>query len=169
MKYPSVYLMEEGAHAEILSLALASDDQVQDAGGKVIHAAPNTTSNIVSKSVSIGNGQTCYRGLVEVMNGATNVRSKVQCDTLLIDACSKTNTYPVMRVNEDDVTIEHEATVSKIGDEQLFYLKSRGISEEEANAMIVNGFVEPIVKTLPMEYAVELNRLIELNMEGSVG
>lgn len=169
MKYPSVYLMEEGAHAEILSLALAGDDQIQDAGGKVIHVAPNTTSNIVSKSVSIGGGQTSYRGLVEVMKGAKNAHSKVQCDALLLDKHSKTDTYPTMKIHEDEVTTEHEATVGKIGEEQLFYLTSRGVTEEQANAMIVNGFVEPIVKTLPMEYAVELNRLIELNMEGSVG
>lgn len=169
MKYPSVYLVGEGAHAEILSLALASSGQHQDAGGKVIHVASNTTSTIVSKSVSSGTGRTSYRGLVKVVKGARNVRSKVQCDALLLDPESKTDTYPTMNIEEEDVTMEHEATVSKIGDEQLFYLKTRGISDDQANAMIVNGFVEPIVKTLPMEYAVELNRLIELNMEGSVG
>lgn len=169
MKYPSVYLVGEGAHAEILSLALASSGQHQDAGGKVIHVASNTTSTIVSKSVSSGAGRTSYRGLVKVVKGARNVRSKVQCDALLLDPESKTDTYPTMNIEEEDVTMEHEATVSKVGDEQLFYLKTRGISDDQANAMIVNGFVEPIVKTLPMEYAVELNRLIELNMEGSVG
>ncbi|MBI3120641.1 MAG: Fe-S cluster assembly protein SufB [Candidatus Kerfeldbacteria bacterium] len=169
MKYPSVYLMEEGAHGEILSLAMAGKDQHQDAGGKVIHVAPHTTSLIRSKSVSLENGRTSYRGLVEVMKGAHNVRSHVQCDALLLSNDSRTDTYPEMKIEEEDVTMEHEATVSKIGEEQLFYLQSRGFSEEEARSLVVNGFIEPIVRTLPLEYAVELNRLIELSMEGSVG
>jgi Fe-S cluster assembly protein SufB len=169
MKYPSVYLMEPGAHGEILSLAFAGPGQHQDAGGKVVHVAPNTTSNIVSKSISKGGGRTSYRGLVKVYPGAENSKSSVRCDALLLDAESRSDTYPVMEIDEEQVTIGHEATVSKIGDEQLFYLQSRGIDETEATKMIVNGFVEPIVKELPMEYAIELNRLIELQMEGSVG
>ena len=169
MKYPSVYLMEPGAHGEILSLAFAGPGQHQDAGGKVVHVAPNTTSNIVSKSISRGGGRTSYRGLVKIYQGAENSKSSVRCDALLLDADSRSDTYPVMEIDEEKVTIGHEATVSKVGDEQLFYLQSRGIDETEATKMIVNGFVEPIVKELPMEYAIELNRLIELQMEGSVG
>jgi Fe-S cluster assembly protein SufB len=169
MKYPSVYLMEPGAHGEILSLAFAGPGQHQDAGGKIVHVAPNTTSNIVSKSISRGGGRTSYRGLLKVYPGATNAKSSVRCDALLLDGDSRSDTYPVMEIDEEQVTIGHEATVSKVGDEQLFYLQSRGIDETEATKMIVNGFVEPIVKELPMEYAIELNRLIELQMEGSVG
>jgi Fe-S cluster assembly protein SufB len=169
MKYPSVFLMEPGAHGEILSLAFAGPGQHQDAGGKVVHVAPNTTSNIVSKSISKGGGRTSYRGLLKVYPGAENAKSSVRCDALLLDADSRSDTYPVMEIDEEHVTIGHEATVSKVGDEQLFYLQSRGIDETEATKMIVNGFVEPIVKELPMEYAIELNRLIELQMEGSVG
>ena len=169
MKYPSVYLMEPGAHGEILSLAFAGPGQHQDAGGKIVHVAPNTTSNIVSKSLSKGGGRTSYRGLLKVHPGAENARSSVRCDALLLDADSRSDTYPVMEIDEEQVSVGHEATVSKVGDEQLFYLQSRGISETEATKMIVNGFVEPIVKELPMEYAIELNRLIELQMEGSVG
>jgi len=169
MKYPSVYLMEPGAHGEILSLAFAGPGQHQDAGGKVVHVAPNTTSTIVSKSISKGGGRTSYRGLLKVHPGAENSRSNVRCDALLMDEDSRSDTYPVMEIDEENVTIGHEATVSKIGEEQLFYLQSRGIEETEATKMIVNGFVEPIVKELPMEYAIELNRLIELQMEGSVG
>jgi Fe-S cluster assembly protein SufB len=169
MKYPSVFLMEPGAHGEILSLAFAGPGQHQDAGGKIVHVAPNTTSNIVSKSISKGGGRTSYRGLLKVYPGATNAKSSVRCDALLLDDNSRSDTYPAMEIDEEQVTIGHEATVSKVGDEQLFYLQSRGISETEATKMIVNGFVEPIVKELPMEYAVELNRLIELQMEGSVG
>jgi len=169
MKYPSVYLMEPGAHGEILSLAFAGPGQHQDAGGKVVHVAPNTTSTIVSKSISKGGGRTSYRGLVKVYPGATNSKSTVRCDALLLDEASRSDTYPVMEIDEEQVTVGHEATVSRIGDEQLFYLQSRGIDEAEATKMIVNGFVEPIVKELPMEYAIELNRLIELQMEGSVG
>ncbi|MGE0056508.1 MAG: Fe-S cluster assembly protein SufB [Dehalococcoidia bacterium] len=169
MKYPSVYLMEPGAHGEILSLAFAGAGQHQDAGGKIVHVAPNTTSTIISKSISKGGGRTSYRGLLKVYEGAENVKSTVRCDALLLDADSRSDTYPVMEIDEEQVTIGHEATVSKVGDEQLFYLMSRGIDETEATKMIVNGFVEPIVKELPMEYAIELNRLIELQMEGSVG
>jgi Fe-S cluster assembly protein SufB len=169
MKYPSVYLMEPGAHGEILSLAFAGAGQHQDAGGKVIHVAPDTTSTIISKSISRGGGRTSYRGLLKVEEGARNSKSTVRCDALLLDEDSRSDTYPVMEIGEDQVTIQHEATVSKVGEEQLFYLQSRGIDETEATKMIVNGFVEPIVKELPMEYAIELNRLIELQMEGSVG
>jgi Fe-S cluster assembly protein SufB len=169
MKYPSVYLMEPGAHGEILSLAFAGAGQHQDAGGKVVHVAPDTTSTIISKSISKGGGRTSYRGLLKVYPGATNSKSTVRCDALLLDADSRSDTYPVMEIDEEQVSIGHEATVSKVGEEQLFYLQSRGIDEVEATKMIVNGFVEPIVKELPMEYAIELNRLIELQMEGSVG
>ena len=169
MKYPSVYLMEPGAHGEILSLAFAGKGQHQDAGGKVIHVAPDTTSTIISKSISKNGGRSSYRGQVKVYPGATNVRSNVRCDALLLDEDSRSDTYPVMEVDEEQVSLGHEATVSKLGDEQLFYLMSRGIDEVEATKMIVNGFVEPIVKELPMEYAIELNRLIEMHMEDSVG
>ena len=169
MKYPSVYLMGERAHGEILSLAFAGDGQHQDAGGKIVHVAPNTTSAIVSKSVSRGAGRSSYRGLLKVHDGAVNSRSTVRCDALLLDEHSRSDTYPTMEVDEERVNIGHEASVSKLGEEQLFYLMSRGINEEDAAKMVVNGFVEPIVKELPMEYAIELNRLIELQMEGSVG
>ncbi len=169
MKYPSIYLMGEGAHGEVLSVAFAGDDQHQDAGAKIIHVAPNTTSTIVSKSVSKGTGRTSYRGHLKVYPKAHNVRSSVRCDALLLDEKARSDTYPYMDVEAEDVQIGHEATVSKVGDEQLFYLESRGISEAEATAMIVNGFIEPFVKELPMEYALELNRLIALQMEGSVG
>jgi Fe-S cluster assembly protein SufB len=169
MKYPSVFLMEPGAHGEILSLAFAGDGQHQDAGGKVVHVAPNTTSAIVSKSVSRGAGRTSYRGLLKVYEGAHNARSTVRCDALLLDAKSRSDTYPTMEIDEEQVNIGHEASVSRLGEDQLFYLMSRGIDEESAAKMVVNGFVEPIVKELPMEYAIELNRLIELQMEGSVG
>lgn len=169
MKYPSIYLMGKKARGEILSLAFAGDGQHQDAGGKVIHVAPDTTSIITSKSVSQGTGRTSYRGLVQVLPGATNAKIKVRCDALLLDEPSRSDTYPTMDIQEPDATVEHEAVVSKIGEDQLFYLQSRGLSEAEASAMIVNGFIEPIVKELPMEYAVELNRLVQLEMEGSVG
>jgi Fe-S cluster assembly protein SufB len=169
MKYPSVYLVGERAHGEILSLAFAGDGQHQDAGGKVVHVAPNTTSAIVSKSVSRGAGRSSYRGLLKVHEGAVNSSSTVRCDALLLDEHSRSDTYPTMEVDEEQVNIGHEASVSKLGEEQLFYLMSRGINEEDAAKMVVNGFVEPIVKELPMEYAIELNRLIELQMEGSVG
>ena len=159
----------EGAHGEVLSVAFAGDGQHQDAGAKIIHVAPNTTSTIVSKSVSKGTGRTSYRGHLKVYPKAHDVRSSVRCDALLLDEQSRSDTYPYMDVEAEDVQIGHEATVTKVGDEQLFYLQSRGISEQEATAMIVNGFMEPFVKELPMEYALELNRLISLQMEGSVG
>ena len=170
MKYPAIWLMGEGAHGEVLSIAFAGDGQHQDAGGKCVHVAPNTTSVINSKSISKNGGRGGYRGLLEVAKGATGAKSKVVCDALILDEQSRSDTYPYIRVDENEnVSTEHEATVSKIGEEQLFYLMSRGLSEAEASAMIVNGFVEPITKELPLEYAVELNRLIELQMEGSVG
>jgi Fe-S cluster assembly protein SufB len=169
MKYPGVWLMGERAHAEILSVAFASDGMHQDAGAKVVHAAPNTTSNIVSKSISKGTGRTTYRGLVKVYPGAVNVRANVRCDALLIDETSRSDTYPYMEIEEEQVYIGHEASVSKLGEEQLFYLMSRGLTEQQAALMIVNGFIEPFTKELPLEYAVELNRLIQLEMSGSVG
>jgi Fe-S cluster assembly protein SufB len=169
MKYPSIYLLGPEAHGEILSIAFAGDGQHQDAGGKIIHAAPRTSSSIFSKSISKDGGRATYRGLLEVADGATESRSKVVCDALLLDEDSRSDTYPTIRIDENDADVGHEATVSKIGDEQLFYLQSRGLSEEEASKMIVNGFIEPVTKELPMEYAVELNRLIELQMEGSIG
>ncbi len=169
MKYPSIYLMEPGARGDILSVAFAGKGQHQDAGGKVVHMAPNTSSNIVSKSISKGGGRTSYRGLVKVHPGATNVKSFVRCDALMIDEASRSDTYPTMEIDEEDVSIGHEASVSKVGEQQLFYLMTRGLSDTEATTMIVNGFIEPIVKELPMEYAVELNRLIQLQMEGSIG
>lgn len=169
MKYPGVYLLGEKAHGETLSIAFAGNNQHQDTGAKMVHLAPNTTSKITSKSVSRGNGRSTYRGLLNVAKGATNVKASVRCDALLLDDTSKTDTYPYMEINQDDATITHEATVGKIGDEQIFYLMSRGFSEEEALTLIVNGFMEPFTKELPMEYAVELNRLIKLEMDGSVG
>ncbi len=169
MKYPAVMLMEPGARGEVLSVAFAKDGMHQDAGAKMTHAAPNTSSQIISKSISKGLGRSSYRGLVKIHKGARGSRSNVVCDALLIDDESRTDTYPYMEIEENDVSIGHEATVSKVADEQLFYLQSRGISEEEAMSMIVNGFIEPITKELPLEYAVELNRLIQLEMEGSVG
>lgn len=169
MKYPSVYLMGRKAHGEVLSIAYAGAGQHQDAGGKMIHVAPETSSQIISKSISKSGGRTSYRGLVQVYPGATGVKSKVVCDALLLDESSRSDTYPTMKIDEQDVAIEHEATVSKIGDEQLFYLQSRGVTKSQAESMIVNGFIEPIVRELPLEYAVEMNRLIQLQMEGSVG
>jgi Fe-S cluster assembly protein SufB len=169
MKYPSIYLLGPEAHGEILSIAFAGDGQHQDAGGKIIHAAPRTSSSIFSKSISKDGGRATYRGLLEIADGATESRSKVVCDALLLDEDSRSDTYPTIRIDENDANVGHEATVSKIGDEQLFYLQSRGLDEEEASKMIVNGFIEPVTKELPMEYAVELNRLIELQMEGSIG
>ena len=169
MKYPAVWLMEEGAHGEVLSIAFANEGQHLDAGAKMVHAAPNTSSLITSKSISKGGGRSAYRGLVRVENDARQAKSFVRCDALILDEDSRSDTYPYMEIEESDVDLGHEATVSKVGEEQLFYLMSRGLSEEEATAMIVAGFIEPIVRELPMEYAVELNRLIELQMEGSVG
>ena len=169
MKYPSVFLMEPGAKAEVLSVAFAGKGQHQDAGAKAVHMAPNTSSTITSKSISKGGGRTSYRGLVRVYKGSKGVKSRVVCDALLLDKDSRSDTYPTMDINEDDVSVAHEATVSKIGEEQLFYLMSRGLSEQEAATMIVNGFIEPIIKSLPMEYAIEMNRLIAMEMTGSVG
>jgi len=169
MKYPSTYLMGPGAHGEILSVAFAGKGQLQDAGGKVIHFAPDTSSKITSKSISKDGGRSSYRGLLKVYKGATNARSNVACDALLLDPDSRSDTYPTIEVDEEDVTIGHEASVSKVGEEQLFYLMSRGLSQEEATTMVVSGFIEPLVKELPMEYAVEMNRLIQIQMEGSVG
>ncbi|MGC8855929.1 MAG: Fe-S cluster assembly protein SufB [Anaerolineae bacterium] len=169
MKYPSCYLMEPGAHGEMLSMAFAGPGQIQDAGSKMVHFAPNTTSKITSKSISKGGGRASYRGLLKVYKGAKGVKSNVVCDALLLDPQSRSDTYPYIEIDEDDVTIGHEASVSKVGEEQLFYLMSRGLSEEEATTMVVSGFIEPLVKELPMEYAVEMNRLIQLQMEGSIG
>jgi Fe-S cluster assembly protein SufB len=169
MKYPAVYMMGRGAKAEILSIAFANQGQHQDAGAKVIHGAPHTTSTITAKSISRSGGRAGYRGLVKVHEGATGAKSNVVCDALILDDQSRSDTYPVMEIHEEDAAVSHEATVSKVSDEQLFYLQSRGIPEAEAMMMIVNGFIEPIVKELPMEYAVEMNRLIQLEMEGSVG
>ncbi len=169
MKYPAIYLMEPGAKGETLSVAFAGAGQHQDAGAKMVHVAPHTTSHIVSKSISKAGGRTSYRGHVAVYKQANDVSSSVNCDALLIDDASRSDTYPYMDVEAEKVAISHEATVSKVGEEQLFYLQSRGLSAEEATTMIVNGFIEPIVKELPMEYAVEMNRLIALEMEGSVG
>jgi Fe-S cluster assembly protein SufB len=169
MKYPAVYMMEPGARGEILSIAFSSAGQHQDAGAKVVHCAPNTSSRIVSKSISKNGGRSSYRGLVKIQEGAHHSKSNVVCDALILDDKSRSDTYPYIEVEEQDVSIGHEASVSRIGEEQLFYLCSRGLSEAEASTMIVNGFIEPLIKELPMEYAVEMNRLIELQMEGSVG
>jgi Fe-S cluster assembly protein SufB len=169
MKYPAIWLLGERAHGEVLSIAFANQGQHQDAGGKAVHVAPKTTSTITSKSISKNGGRSSYRGLLEVAKGAEGAKSKVVCDALILDEESRTDTYPYIRIDENNVDIGHEATVSKIGEEQLFYLMSRGLSEAEATAMIVSGFVEPITKELPLEYAVEMNRLIQLQMEGSVG
>ncbi len=169
MKYPAVYLMEEGARGEVLSIAYAGKGQHQDAGAKMVHLAPNTSSTVLSKSISKDGGRSSYRGLVKVNRKAFNVKANVRCDALLLDDHSRSDTYPYMDIAEPGAQIEHEATVSKVGDDQLFYLMSRGLSENDAISMIVNGFFEPFTKELPMEYAVELNRLIQLEMEGSIG
>jgi Fe-S cluster assembly protein SufB len=169
MKYPSCYLLEPGAHGEILSMAFAGDGQYQDTGGKIIHFAPHTSSKITSKSISKAGGRTSFRGLLKVYSGAEDVKSNTVCDALLLDPQSRSDTYPTIEIDEQDVNIGHEASVSKVGEEQLFYLMSRGLSQEEATTMVVSGFIEPLVKELPMEYAVEMNRLIQLQMSGSVG
>lgn len=169
MKYPSCYLIGQRAHGEILSMAFAGKNQHQDAGGKIIHVAPHTSSKITSKSISKAGGRASYRGLLKVHKGADDVRSNVVCDALLLDEKSRSDTYPYIEIDEEDVTIGHEASVSKVGEEQLFYLMSRGLTEEEATSMVVSGFIEPLVKELPMEYAIEMNRLIQLQMEGSIG
>ncbi len=169
MKYPSTYLKEEGAKGEILSIAVAGEGQTQDSGGKVYHLAPNTSSKIVSKSVSKGSGVASYRGLLYIGKDAANASSSVRCDALLLDQTSKTNTYPYMEVHREDASISHEATVGKVGEEQLFYLMSRGMSEEDAITTIVLGFIEPLAKALPLEYSLELKRLIKLDTSGGVG
>ncbi|MEM4326642.1 MAG: Fe-S cluster assembly protein SufB [Candidatus Diapherotrites archaeon] len=169
MKYPAIYLMEEGAKGEVLSIALAGKNQYQDAGAKIVHLAPHTTSRITSKSISKDGGRTSYRGLLKVIKGCKGVRSNVNCDALILDDKSRTDTYPYIEIDEPTATIAHEARVGKIGEEEIFYLMSRGLSEVEALTMIVMGFIQPFAKTLPLEYAVELNRLIELEMENSVG
>jgi len=170
MKYPAVYLLGEGAHGEILSIAYAGKGQHQDAGAKIVHSAPKTTSNILSKSLSRKGGVTTYRGLIKVDKDAVNCRSNIECDALMLDNQSKSNTYPYMEIEEEKgVRVHHEATVSKVDDDMLFYLTSRGIDEDEAKGMVINGFIEPFTKELPMEYAVELNRLIQLEMKGAIG
>ncbi|MBI4370110.1 MAG: Fe-S cluster assembly protein SufB, partial [Elusimicrobia bacterium] len=169
VKFPCVYLAGPKAHGEILSVAFAGSGQHQDAGGKIFHAAPETTSTITSKSVSKDGGRSSYRGLLKVYQGASHAKSAVRCDALLMDPQSRSDTYPTMEVAERSASVAHEATVAKIGEEQLFYLMSRGLAEQEAMALIVNGFMEPFIKTIPLEYAVEMNRLIELEMEGAVG
>ena len=169
MKYPAVYMMEPGARGEILSIAFSGKGQHQDAGAKLVHCAPNTTGQIISKSISKNGGRSSYRGLVRAEKGAKNAKCNVVCDALILDADSRSDTYPYIEIAEQDVSMGHEASVSRIGEEQMFYLTSRGLTEAEASTMIVNGFIEPLVKELPMEYAVEMNRLIQLQMEGSVG
>jgi len=169
MKYPAVFLMGEHARGETLSIAMAGAGQHQDAGAKMVHAAPYTSSSIISKSIARGGGRTSYRGLVQVLEGAHHSASNVLCDALLVDTISRSDTYPYVDVREDDVRMGHEATVSKVSEDQLFYLMSRGMPESEAMAMIVRGFIEPVARELPMEYALELNKLIELQMEGAVG
>ncbi len=169
MKYPAVYLLGERARGEVLSIAYAGKGQHQDAGAKMVHVAPNTTSTILSKSISRDGGRTSYRGLLKVYKGALNCKSNVRCDALLLDENSRSDTYPTMEIDEQTASVGHEATVSKVGEEQMFYLMSRGLKEQEAQSLIVNGFIEPFTKQLPMEYAVELNRLIQLEMDGSIG
>ena len=169
MKYPSVYLLGRKARGEVLSIAFAGKGQHQDAGAKAIHGAPETSSSIISKSISKETGRTTYRGMVRIPNGMKGCKSNVVCDALLLDRYARSDTYPTMEIRESDVQVGHEARVGKVGEDQLFYLMSRGLSEQEAMSMIVAGFIEPIAKELPVEYAVELNRLIELEMEGSVG
>jgi len=169
MKYPAVILAGEGAHGEVLSIAFAGNGQHQDAGAKITHLAPNTTSQIISKSISKDGGRASYRGMLKVAEGADNVKSNVVCDALLLDDRSRSDTYPTIEIDAKRVTMGHEASVSRVGEDQLFYAMSRGMSEDEANAMIVNGFIEPLVKELPMEYALELNRLIQIQLEGSIG
>ena len=169
MKYPAVWLMEPGARGDVLSIAFAGNNQHQDAGAKMVHKAPYTTSNVVSKSISKGTGRATYRGLLEVAEDAHHVKANVRCDALLVGEDARSDTYPTLNVSNNSATIQHEATVSKVGEDQLFYLMSRGISENDATSMVINGFIEPITKEIPLEYAIELNRLIELQMEGSIG
>ena len=169
MKYPACYLLEEGARGEVLSIAMAGRGQHQDAGAKIVHFAPHTSGSIVSKSISKDSGRSSYRGLVKIYEGATGAKTNVECDALLLDDEARTDTYPYIEIEEKTARVGHEATVSKINDEQILYLQSRGLSKDQAAGLIVRGFIEPIAKELPLEYAVELNRLIELEMEGSVG
>jgi Fe-S cluster assembly protein SufB len=169
MKYPAVILQGEGSHGEVLSIAFAGAGMQLDAGAKITHLAPNTTSQIISKSISKDGGRASYRGLLKIVEGADNVKSNVVCDALLLDDRSRSDTYPTIECDAKRVTMGHEASVSRVGEDQLFYAMSRGMSEDEANAMIVNGFIEPLVKELPMEYALELNRLIQIQLEGSIG
>lgn len=169
MKYPSVFLVGRGARADILSVALAGHGQCQDAGAKVVHMAPDTSSNIISKSVSFGGGRTAYRGLAQVVKGATNAKIKVRCDALILDKKSRSDTYPTMKIEEQDTRVEHEATVSRISEKELFYLQSRGFSETEASSLVIAGFFEPLAKVLPLDYSIELNRLIQMEMENSIG
>jgi Fe-S cluster assembly protein SufB len=169
MKYPACYLMGERAHGEILSMAFAGTGQQQDSGGKMLHLAPNTTSKVNSKSISRGGGRSSFRGLIYVKQAAKGTKASMACDALILDPLSRSDTYPNIQINEGGVSVGHEASVSKIDEEQLFYLKSRGLNDEEATSMIVSGFIEPLVKELPMEYAVEMNRLIQYQMENSVG
>ena len=169
MKYPSVFLTGRGAAADTLSIAMAGPGQHQDAGAKMVHMAPDTRSNVISKSVSFGGGRTSYRGLAQAIRGAKNSRITVRCDALILDPQSRSDTYPTMKIDEEDVRVEHEARVSKIGEKELFYLRSRGLSEVDASSLIVTGFFEPLMKYLPVDYAVEMNRLIQLEMEGAVG
>jgi Fe-S cluster assembly protein SufB len=169
MKYPSVYLAGEGARGEVLSIAFAGQEQLQDAGAKMFHLAPKTSSRIVSKSVSKAGGRTSYRGLVQVNPGAKDSSVFVSCDALILDEQSRSDTYPSMRIKENDVTVQHEATVEKVGDEKIFYLTSRGIKKTDAESMLVLGFMDPVTRELPLEYSIELNRLINLEMAGSVG
>jgi Fe-S cluster assembly protein SufB len=169
MKYPAVYLTGRGAHGEVLSIAYAGKDQHQDAGAKMVHLAPDTTSRVISKSISKDGGRTSYRGLVHIGRGAKNAKASVICDALLLDDISRSDTYPTMSIKEESATFEHEATVEKIGEEKLFYLMARGIKKEDAEGLLVNGFIDPVVKEIPLEYSIELNRLINMNMEGSVG
>jgi Fe-S cluster assembly scaffold protein SufB len=169
MKYPAIYLLGDRAHGEVLSIAFAGKGQHQDAGAKIVHNAPDTSSQVISKSISMHGGRSSYRGLLKVYEGATNAKSNVVCDALLMDEESRTDTYPSIEIDEQNITIGHEASVSKVSEDMLFYLMSRGISEDQANAMVVSGFIEPIAKELPAEYSIELYRLVQLQMEGSVG
>jgi Fe-S cluster assembly protein SufB len=169
MKYPAIHLLGNRAHGEVLSVAFAGKGQHQDAGAKIVHNAPDTSSQVISKSISMHGGRSSYRGLLKVYEGATNSKSNVVCDALLMDEDSRTDTYPSIEIDEQNITIGHEASVSKVSEDMLFYLMSRGISEDQANAMVVSGFIEPIAKELPAEYSIELYRLIQLQMEGSVG
>ena len=169
MKYPAVYLAGRGAHGEVLSIAYAGKDQHQDAGANMVHLASDTTSRVVSKSITKDGGRTSYRGLVHIANGAKNAKASVVCDALLLDEHSRSDTYPTMRINEESAELTHEATVERIGEDRLFYLTSRGMSKGDAEGLLANGFIDPIVKEIPLEYSIELNRLIHHEMKGSIG